>query len=281
MAGRIIVGINGSQADDNAVAWAARYAAREGGSLLIFSVIDPSPRGANVDEVEKWANDLLANHAKAAREIAPSVELRTEVQRSHSLPESFEFISESADLLVIGSDTDGTGKGSRNPGSVRIAAVSKAPVVAVPQVDVTERRGVVVGTDGSEVSTKALEFAAAEAQASGEPLIAVISWQSDVAYGYGYAYAFAYVDDFQKAMQESCADELNTALKGVEENYPDLEIHKIIVEGRPADALADQAKKGRLLVVGSHGRGAFRRLLLGSVSHELLQEISLPTAIVR
>lgn len=281
MAGRIIVGINGSQADDNAVAWAARHAAREGGSLLIFSVIDPSPRGANVDEVEKWANDLLANHAKAAREIAPSLELRTEVQRSHSLPESFEFISESADLLVIGSDTDGTGKGSRNPGSVRIAAVSKAPVIAVPQVNVADRRGVVVGTDGSEVSTKALEFAAAEADASGEPLIAVISWQSDVAYGYGYGYAFAYVDDFQQAMQESCAEELNTALKGVEEKYPNLEIHKVIVEGRPADALADQAKKGRLLVVGSHGRGAFRRLLLGSVSHELLQEISLPTAIVR
>lgn len=281
MAGRIIVGINGSHADESAVAWAARYAAREGGSLLIFSVIDPSPRGANVEEVEQWANDLLAGHAATARELAPGVELRTEVQRSNSLPESFEFISESADLLVIGSDTHGEGKGARNPGSVRIAAVSKAPVVAVPAIDVSERRGVVVGTDGSEVSEKALEFAAAEASASGEPLIAVISWQSDVAYGYGYGYAFAYVDDFQQAMQDSCADELNAALKNVEAQYPDLEIQKVVVEGRPADALADQAKKGRLLVVGSHGRGAFRRLLLGSVSHELLQEISLPTAIVR
>lgn len=281
MAGRIIVGINGSHADESAVAWAARYAAREGGSLRIFSVIDPSPRGVNVDEVEKWANDLLENHAKTAREIAPGVELSTEVQRSSSLPESFEFISESADLLVIGSDSHGEGKGSRNPGSVRIAAVSKAPVVTVPALDVSERRGIVVGSDGSEVSAKAVEFAAAEAHASGEPLIAVISWQSDVAYGYGYGYAFAYVDDFQQAMQESCAEELNEALKGVEEKYPDLEIHKMIVEGRPADALADQAKRGRLLVVGSHGRGAFRRLLLGSVSHELLQEISLPTAIVR
>ncbi|MGO1545675.1 MAG: universal stress protein [Gulosibacter sp.] len=281
MAGRIIVGINGSQADESAVAWATRYADRAGGSLLIFSVIDPTPRVGNVEEIEQWANDLLAEHAKIAREIAPNLELRTEVHRGESLPQTFEFMSESADLLVIGSDTDGSGKGSRNPGSIRIAAVSKAPVVAVPSTDVTARRGVVVGVDGSDVSTQALQFAAAEAQSAGEPLIAVMSWQSDVAYGYGYGYAFAYVDDFQKAMRESCAEELNESLKDIEGKYPDLEIERVVVEGRPADALASQSAKGRLLVVGSHGRGAFRRLLLGSVSHELLQEITLPTAIVR
>jgi nucleotide-binding universal stress UspA family protein len=63
--------------------------------------------------------------------------------------------------------------------------------------------------------------------------------------------------------------------------YPNLKIERKVEEGHPVDVLNDAAETARLLVVGSHGRGAFRRLLLGSVSHELLQEPALPTMVVR
>ncbi|SJM70961.1 universal stress protein [Gulosibacter sp. 10] len=283
MTSRIVVGINGSHADGSAVAWAARLAAREGGSLLLFTAVDPLPRVGTVEgveSVEEWANDLLSGHAEAARKIAPDVELRTEVQRTSSLPATFEEVSSRASLLVIGSDAGDELRG-RHPGSIRIAAVSKCPVVAVPDEDVSGRRGVVVGADGSDTSAKAIDFAAAEAAASGEPLIAVMSWQSDVAYGYGYGYAFAYVDDFQQAMEASCQEELDVALERVTSTYPDLEIQRVIAEGRPSAVLNEAAAAARMLVVGSHGRGAFRRLLLGSVSHELLGSIVVPTAVVR
>ncbi|UQN15101.1 universal stress protein [Gulosibacter sp. ACHW.36C] len=272
MASRIVVGINGSSADTSAVAWAATEVAREGGTLLIFSVIAAGGAGG---ELEPRAKELLAEHAAAARAIAPNAELRTEVHHAKSLPEGFEEVSADADLLVIGRDSHG--RRSRSPGAVRIAAASKAPVVAVPEIDLGNRRGVVVGTDGSEPSRLALEFAASVANSREVPLIAVISWQLSAGLGYEYAYG----EDFAKATERSSAEELDRALEPIEAKYPNLEIQRVVMEGHPVDVLTKAAEKARLLVVGTHGRGAFRRLLLGSVSHELLQDVTLPTVIVR
>ena len=36
-----------------------------------------------------------------------------------------------------------------------------------------------------------------------------------------------------------------------------------------------------MTVVGSHGRGAFKRFLLGSISHEVLSRLATVTAVVR
>ena len=272
MASRIVVGINGSNADAGAVAWAAKLAARDGGTLLIFSVIASGNAG---NELEPHAKELLAGHAEAARAVAPNLELRTEVYHSKSLPEGFEEVSADADLLVIGRDS--RGKRSRSPAVVRIAAASKAPVAAIPETDVSGRRGVVVGVDGSDPSRLALDFAAAEASASGEPLIAAIGWQLSAGLGYEYAYG----EDFAKSTAQASSEELDRSLEPIEAQYPDLEIQRVVTEGHPVDVLTKQAENARLLVVGTHGRGAFRRLLLGSVSHELLQDVTIPTVVVR
>jgi nucleotide-binding universal stress UspA family protein len=272
MVNRIVVGINGSDADAKAVEWAANLASRDGGTLLIFVVIDAGSAGA---ELEQRADELLAEHAAAARALAPTIELRTELHRAKSLPEGVEEVSASAGLLVIGRDSHS--RRQRSPATVRIAAASKAPVVAVPAVDMTGRRGVVVGVDGSEVSTLALGFAAAEASSSVEPLIAVSSWQLQV----GLGSEFAYDAEFVAISERSSADALDEALEPIVARYPNLKIERKVEEGHPVDVLNDAAETARLLVVGSHGRGAFRRLLLGSVSHELLQEPALPTMVVR
>ncbi|SJM70957.1 universal stress protein [Gulosibacter sp. 10] len=279
MTTRIAVGINGSPADARAVEWAARRAARDGAALTVFAAMNPLPEGGTAVEVknlEHWVDGLLSEHAAAARALEPDVEVHTEVERSTSLPAAFEKVSSRVDLLVIGGDTDEE-RGEKRPGTVRIAAVSECPVVAVPDVDVSGRSGVVVGVDGSEVSANALEFAAAEAAAVGEPLIAVMAWQSDISYGYGYAS----VERFQLTLDGHSRQELETALESTASNHPGLEIRRVVAEGRPAAVLSAAAENARLLVVGTHGRGAFRRLLLGSVSHDLLWNVALPTAVVR
>jgi nucleotide-binding universal stress UspA family protein len=50
---------------------------------------------------------------------------------------------------------------------------------------------------------------------------------------------------------------------------------------RPAEALLAYAATARLLVVGSKGHGAFKRLLLGSTAHAVLGKIPCPTIITR
>lgn len=284
MTERIIVGINGSNSSAKALLWAADRAARDGQDLLLVHVIDSSLTTIGnpkpLEAAEAWANELLQTQAAVAREHAPAAEVTTELHYGTSLPAIFEQLSEQGGLLVVGSDSTGGSEATlHGTGSLRVAAASKVPVVVVPDIDVTDRKGVVVGADGSEISKHAINFAAGEAARAGEPLIAVFAWKNDLAYGYGYEYTLT--ADYQEYVRESSQQELDLALAGLDEQYPGLQIQRVVAEGRPADALLQEAGNARLLVVGSHGRGAFRRLLLGSVSHAVLAQLVTPTAVVR
>ena len=62
----------------------------------------------------------------------------------------------------------------------------------------------------------------------------------------------------------------------------EMDVRKVVVQGSPAEAILDQAKTGGhdLIVMGSRGRGELRSLLLGSVSHHVLQASSIPVLVV-
>ena len=53
--------------------------------------------------------------------------------------------------------------------------------------------------------------------------------------------------------------------------------------GSPAKSIMElaQAQQASLIVMMSHGRGAFRRAIMGSVADEILRRSSLPVLIVR
>ncbi|WP_328908378.1 universal stress protein [Streptomyces sp. NBC_00234] len=58
-------------------------------------------------------------------------------------------------------------------------------------------------------------------------------------------------------------------------------VHESLVRGNPAQALVDAAEGADMLVVGSRGRGGFRRALLGSVSQQAALHAPCPTVIIR
>lgn len=58
-------------------------------------------------------------------------------------------------------------------------------------------------------------------------------------------------------------------------------VEPVAVEAPPASALLDAAGDADLVVVGSRGLGGFKSLLLGSVSHQIVQHAPCPVVIHR
>ncbi|MFI7296443.1 universal stress protein [Streptomyces sp. NPDC050121] len=54
-----------------------------------------------------------------------------------------------------------------------------------------------------------------------------------------------------------------------------------IVAGRPEPTLIEAARDADLLVVGSHGHGAFAGMLLGSVSQHWVHHATCPVVVIR
>jgi nucleotide-binding universal stress UspA family protein len=71
------------------------------------------------------------------------------------------------------------------------------------------------------------------------------------------------------------------AVDAARKAHPELEVTQLVVEGYAAYGLGAAAHGARLLVVGSRGRGAFTGLVLGSVSHAVVQTARCPVMVVR
>ncbi|GAA2962262.1 universal stress protein [Microbacterium schleiferi] len=274
----IVVGATSKPGSRRAIEWAVARAASTGARLELLSVVGGAVGAVGEQEVVQRAVDyeeaFLRNEAAALSSRGIDVTVRV----THGNPTK-ELVEASADaaLLVIGSDHTGGADKHRGPHGTRIVAGAHCPVVVVPDIDTTGRTGVVVGVDGSEVSTAALAFAAAEASRFAEPLTVVSTWMPVVYTGDIAPYPDMYLTDLQgttEAFAQSMADE-------VRKDHPHLEIVVHVDEGDPATVIAEVAASARLAVVGTHGRTGFARFLLGSVSTQVLDHLTTVTAAVR
>jgi nucleotide-binding universal stress UspA family protein len=135
---------------------------------------------------------------------------------------------------------------------------------------------IVVGVDGSDEARRALLWACSEAQVHAAPVLVVHVWH----YPYGIAPAAATATreelraSFKRDAEEVLAKEVTTARE------TGAEVSSMLLEGSPTDQLVRAAQPGDLLVVGSHGRGGFTGLLLGSVGQQCAHHARCPIVIV-
>ncbi|WP_194410993.1 universal stress protein [Microbacterium cremeum] len=275
----IAVGVTDAAASRRAVDWAVRRAQDRRERILLVSVVEHGAgiggESALVDAALAATEQLLDDRAAMAR--AAGLDVTVRLARGRPLEQLLE-ISRDADLLVIGSDYSGERHArARGPRGIRVSAGAHCPVAVIPDMDLDDRSGVVVGVDGSEVSEHAIRFAAQEADRTHEPLTAVAAWSP-------FAVPLeirSYPEDYLTNMQNLTEETLGLSLAGLREDYPDLQLRSIVEAGYPAEVLCREAERARLVVVGSHGRGGIARFLLGSTSQTLLDRMPTAVAIVR
>lgn len=286
----VVVAVDGSLASLAAVRWGANTAMKRGVPLrLAASYTMPQflyaegmvPPQELFDDLQTETMDKIEAARAEAEKVAPDIEILHTLAEGSPIDMLLE-LSKDVTMIVMGSRGLG-GLSGMVMGSVSAAVVSHAqcPVVVVREdLDEAYKYGpVVVGVDGSGVSQKAIEYAFAEADARGCELIAVHTWM-DMQIQASLAGLSAAQQQWETVEQEQHML-LGHRLAGFAEQYPDVKVTKIVTRDRPVRALADAALGAQLLIVGSHGRGGFKGMLLGSTSRALLQSTPCPMMVVR
>lgn len=136
---------------------------------------------------------------------------------------------------------------------------------------------IVVGIDGSETSRHALRWAADEARVRGARLEVAMAWHlPDAA-----AAPSVNVRSGDEIEADVLAEvEKLVAEEGLTEGG-DPRTSVRALGGPAAEQLVQEATGADLLVVGSRGRGAFRGMLLGSVSLHCASHATCPVVVVR
>jgi nucleotide-binding universal stress UspA family protein len=134
-------------------------------------------------------------------------------------------------------------------------------------------RPVVAGTDGSEESLLAVEWAALEARRRRAPLRIVSAVATPPLVRPYYAAGLN--------PRGTCARALGEAATRAWEVAPDVVIEIDLLAGPAALALADSGNGALMLVVGARGAGGFASMLLGSVSRYVAMHAACPVAVVR
>jgi len=139
---------------------------------------------------------------------------------------------------------------------------------------------VVLGYDQSPVSDLALEWAAQAALDRVVPLEIVVCWDppaTNIGAGMGVGVDTQVIAELRDEAEKFLA----TAIEKASGLAPDLSVRGEVMVSGAAAALVERSKSASMVVVGSHGRGGFAGLLLGSVSRQVAAHARCPVAVIR
>lgn len=135
-------------------------------------------------------------------------------------------------------------------------------------------RKILFPTDFSPASQEALHWATSLARDSGATLLICHVEEPPMAYGGGEMY---YMDD------EMTHEEMRKSLLQVVPTDHNVPFDHMLLNGDPATAIVEAAEKEEadLIVMGTHGRTGFTRLLMGSVAETVVRRAKCPVLTIK
>ncbi|PFG43559.1 nucleotide-binding universal stress UspA family protein [Isoptericola jiangsuensis] len=273
--GPVVIALDGSPHSEQTLEWGlaeAEHRAAEAVLARAFQVPrDPSawnwylvvPEPALLAEVKEYLVERL-EHATVR---SPGIVISTRALDGPEVP-ALQALTTDAQLLVVGAQGQ-VGRTRVGRVGAHLAAHSRCPVAVVRGA--SQGGSVVVGVDGSPTSLAAAAAAAREAVWRGVPLVVLHArpplLDPHVTVREVPPLATSDADDPTHQAAERTAATLR------EEN-PGLEVRLELLDDEPVHALLARSGPDDLVVVGSRGMGAFRGMLLGSVSNEVVRHAS-------
>jgi nucleotide-binding universal stress UspA family protein len=138
--------------------------------------------------------------------------------------------------------------------------------------------GILVGVDGSAHSQLALEWAAKEAGLR-QTSLTVLTVHQAVRGFWGGTLRYAGDEDLTDKARQAAQAETDKVVAGLGDPRP-TSVTVTAVEGIPAEVILNAGADADLIVLGSRGGGGFARVLLGSVSSNVVEHAQVPVTIL-
>nr|WP_016693958.1 universal stress protein [Rhodococcus rhodochrous] len=281
----IVVGVDGSAPALQAVIWGAREAKERGVPLALVTTVSirgfhgtPGGMPAGFFEQEEGeGRKRLSEATDRAHRAASGLEVESHLCTGSPVLELIER-SKTASMVVVGAGHSRLGWERFGSVSSSLVLHTHAPAVVVrdlPYIDVSDITGpVVLGVDGSEDNSRAVELAFDEAARRDVELVAVHAWSDvDVRSPFRFRIDWDAVETRERAL-------LSENLAGYVEQFPDVPVRPIVAMDQPSHNLAAHAANAQWLVLGRRGRGGFPNMLLGSTTWALLHTVLCPLMVV-
>lgn len=283
--GPILVAYDGSPDANAALDWAITEAGLRGCGLRVVYVEHDLPQTDGNPATMSWSPKVVSGLVRAGEPIvaagvarASAAGIAAEALVLEGAPAGIlARRSAEARLLVMGSRGVGSVRGALIGATVpHVASHASCPVVVVwEQADESAR--VTVGVDGSPESAATLRWAFEYARGRKLALHVLRCFEIPI-----YPEVVPYVPPIEVIEDVSLAatQALSEEVAAWAADFPDVEVSQRAVQDRPARALVAASQESSLVVVGSHGRGGFTGMLLGSTSQALLHHSACSVAVI-